>query len=62
VAIRLPGGAGATAEVVRALDLAGVVATSLELNQPSLDDVFMAKTGRHLAAEEFVDPEAAERR
>jgi ABC-2 type transport system ATP-binding protein len=63
VAIRLPGGAAATAEVVRALDLAGVVATSLELNQPSLDDVFMAKTGRHLATDEFAgEPEPVEHR
>lgn len=47
-AVRLPGGAGQVAEVVRALDAAGIVTAGLDLAQPSLDDVFVAKTGRHL--------------
>jgi len=41
-------GAAAIARVVRALDEAGFLVASLELNAPTLDDVFIAKTGRHL--------------
>jgi ABC-2 type transport system ATP-binding protein len=33
---------------VRALDDAGLFVESLELVKPTLDDVFVAKTGRHL--------------
>jgi ABC-2 type transport system ATP-binding protein len=40
------------AEVVRALDAAGLSVAALELVQPTLDDVFIAKTGRHLEGEE----------
>jgi ABC-2 type transport system ATP-binding protein len=36
------------AEVVRALDDAGVPVTHLELDAPSLDDVFADATGRRL--------------
>ena len=46
--LRLPGGAAAVADAVRALDEADVGITGLDLTQPSLDDVFVAKTGRHL--------------
>jgi len=55
VAVRLPGGADALADVVRALDAEGVALANLQLHAPSLDDVFLAKTGRSLegaAAEE----------
>jgi ABC-2 type transport system ATP-binding protein len=48
VAVRLAGGAEALAEIVRALDAAGVTLAHLDLHQPSLDDVFLAKTGRSL--------------
>jgi ABC-2 type transport system ATP-binding protein len=48
VAVRLSGGAEALAEIVRALDAQGVVLSHLDLHQPSLDDVFLAKTGRSL--------------
>ena len=41
-------GAGDIAAVVRALDEAGYLVQSLELVSPTLDDVFIAKTGRHL--------------
>jgi len=34
--------------VVRAFDSAGIELSSLVLNEPTLDDVFLAKTGRHL--------------
>jgi len=46
--VALERGAAQIAEVVRALDEAGLAVESLELKQPSLDDVFVAKTGRHL--------------
>jgi ABC-2 type transport system ATP-binding protein len=36
------------AGVVRALDAAGLKVADLQLHQPSLDDVFLAKTGRKL--------------
>jgi ABC-2 type transport system ATP-binding protein len=48
VAARLDGGPEALAEVVRALDAEGIVIAHLDLHQPSLDDVFLAKTGRSL--------------
>jgi ABC-2 type transport system ATP-binding protein len=56
IAVRLPDGAQALAAVVRALDEAGVAAAGLDLARPSLDDVFVAKTGRHLEAEEPEGP------
>ena len=54
VAVRLEHGAHELAEVVRALDSAGLEVEHLQLHAPSLDDVFLAKTGRSLegAAEE----------
>ena len=36
------------AELVRALDAEGLTIENLQLHQPSLDDVFLAKTGRSL--------------
>jgi ABC-2 type transport system ATP-binding protein len=51
IALRLPGGAGALPAAVRALDEAGVLVAGLDLALPTLDDVFVAKTGRHLEAE-----------
>jgi ABC-2 type transport system ATP-binding protein len=36
------------ADVVRALDAEGVAVADLRLHQPTLDDVFLAKTGRSL--------------
>src|SRR5438067_2463355 len=47
VAVRLSTAAD-LADVVRALDAEGVEVQHLELHQPSLDDVFLAKTGRSL--------------
>jgi ABC-2 type transport system ATP-binding protein len=51
--VRVPAVAGTTtlAEVVRRLDASGLVARSLQLREPSLDDVFLALTG-HLAEQE----------
>jgi hypothetical protein len=56
--VQLPGGEAQLAEVVRALDAAGLHVASLHLHQPSLDDVFLAKTGRKLegSSEEAEEP------
>jgi ABC-2 type transport system ATP-binding protein len=51
VALRLPAGAASLPAVVRALDDAGVAVAGLDLAEPTLDDVFVARTGRHLEAE-----------
>jgi ABC-2 type transport system ATP-binding protein len=48
VTVQLPGGESQLAEIVRILDQAGVRVEALHLHQPSLDDVFLAKTGRKL--------------
>jgi ABC-2 type transport system ATP-binding protein len=54
VAVRLNDGRVGLYEIVRALDADGLEAENLQIHQPSLDDVFLAKTGRSLegAAEE----------
>ena len=57
--VELEGGASGVAKVVRALDDAGIAVTSLDLVEPTLDDVFVARTGEHLeGAEEEAAPEA----
>ena len=48
VAVRLPEGVSDVAEIVRTLDGEGVVIADLRLHSPTLDDVFLAKTGRSL--------------
>jgi ABC-2 type transport system ATP-binding protein len=59
VAVRLSGGAEALAEIVRALDAESIALAHLDLHQPSLDDVFLAKTGRSLeGAAEAAEPDA----
>jgi len=67
VAVRLAGGESSLAEVVRALDAEGVGVAHLQVHAPSLDDVFLAKTGRSLegagdAEAEEVEASAAEPR
>src|SRR4051794_31798910 len=55
IAVQLNGGADGLGAVVRALDADGLHYHDLRIHQPSLDDVFLAKTGRSLegaAAEE----------
>jgi ABC-2 type transport system ATP-binding protein len=52
VLVELAGGATEVAPVVRALDEAGLAVESLDLVEPTLDDVFVAKTGRHLEVED----------
>jgi ABC-2 type transport system ATP-binding protein len=55
---RLAGGEAQLAEVVRALDAEGIAIETLQLHAPSLDDVFLAKTGRSLeGAEEEAEVE-----
>jgi ABC-2 type transport system ATP-binding protein len=48
VTVQLPGGEAELAEIVRILDRDGVRVQALQLHQPSLDDVFLAKTGHKL--------------
>jgi ABC-2 type transport system ATP-binding protein len=48
VSVAVPDGAVAIAPVVRALDDAGVLIASLDVVEPTLDDVFLAKTGERL--------------
>ena len=48
LAVGLGGGATRLAEVVRAFDEAGILVEHLELDAPSLDDVFAEATGRRL--------------
>jgi ABC-2 type transport system ATP-binding protein len=55
VLVELAGGASDVAKVVRALDEAGIVLESLDLVQPTLDDVFVAKTGYHLEGDDEAD-------
>ncbi len=58
VAVRLRDGLGLT-DIVRAVDANGVDIIDLELRAPSLDDVFLAKTGRTLeGATEEADAES----
>jgi ABC-2 type transport system ATP-binding protein len=48
VAVRLDHGAGDLADVVRALDAENLKVSNLRLDEPSLNDVFLEKTGRSL--------------
>jgi ABC-2 type transport system ATP-binding protein len=48
IAVGLEAGASAMADVVRQLDEAGLVVEHMELDAPSLDDVFAEATGRRL--------------
>ena len=59
VAVRLRPGIEDLAEVIRALDAQSLRVTNVQLHAPTLDDVFLAKTGRTLegAAEEAEEQE-----
>ena len=48
VSVRLNSGAADLAEVVRALDKEDLKVANLRLDEPTLDDVFLEKTGRSL--------------
>ncbi len=52
VLVEVENGAADIPRVVLALDEAGITVDSLELVHPTLDDVFVAKTGHHLKQEE----------
>jgi ABC-2 type transport system ATP-binding protein len=60
VAVRLDGGESQLAEVVRALDAEDIAIEHLQLHAPSLDDVFLAKTGRSLEGAGEEEPDEAE--
>jgi ABC-2 type transport system ATP-binding protein len=61
VSVRLTHGVGELAEIVRALDAENIEVQDLHLHAPSLDDVFLAKTGRSLegAGDEEEEPAPA---
>jgi ABC-2 type transport system ATP-binding protein len=68
VAVRCAHGDLDLAEIIRALDVEGLPVANLQLHAPSLDDVFLEKTGRTLEgaaaeadAEADVEPEPARR-
>jgi ABC-2 type transport system ATP-binding protein len=48
VTLRVPGAGARLADLVRDLDAAGVVLASIDVRRPTLDDVFLALTGRSL--------------
>jgi ABC-2 type transport system ATP-binding protein len=48
VAVQLAANNGDIAQIVRALDAENVRISHLQIHEPTLDDVFLAKTGRHL--------------
>jgi ABC-2 type transport system ATP-binding protein len=61
--VRLSGGDAQLADVVRALDAENLAIQELQLHAPTLDDVFLNKTGRSLEGaeqEEATEQEAAE--
>ena len=61
IAVQLTSADGNISEIVRALDAEGVRVAHLQIHEPTLDDVFLAKTGRHLEGagdEEEQKPEA----
>jgi ABC-2 type transport system ATP-binding protein len=62
VTVRLSGSEATLAAVVRALDAEDLLVEHLEIHQPSLNDVFLAKTGRSLegAGADATEEEAAE--
>jgi len=60
VLLEVENGAADIPRVVIALDEAGVAVESLELVRPTLDDVFVAKTGYHLEEEEDAGAKEAE--
>jgi ABC-2 type transport system ATP-binding protein len=55
VAVRLDGDAD-LADVVRALDAGDIRPEQIQLHAPSLDDVFLAKTGHRLEGQEAPEP------
>jgi ABC-2 type transport system ATP-binding protein len=58
LAVRLSGDEYGLADIVRALDTADIHVDHLQLHAPSLDDVFLAKTGRTLEGAGSEQPDA----
>jgi ABC-2 type transport system ATP-binding protein len=58
VAVRLGPGVDGVADVIRALDGAGLRLANVELHTPTLDDVFLIKTGHSLEAGGGADADA----
>jgi ABC-2 type transport system ATP-binding protein len=58
VSIAVQDGAADIVPIVRALDDAGLQVASLEVMEPTLDDVFVEKTGRHLEGAGRADGDA----
>jgi ABC-2 type transport system ATP-binding protein len=58
--VEVDAGSAAIAPVVRALDEAGITVESLDVVEPTLDDVFVAKTGQHLEGDESSEPTTGE--
>jgi ABC-2 type transport system ATP-binding protein len=56
VSLALPNASSAIPGMLRRLDGDGVQITSLKMRQPSLDDVFMQYTGRHIREEAADQP------
>jgi len=59
IAVRLDSGAEQLADIVRALDHADIAVANLALHEPTLDDVFLAKTGRSLEGAAQAEEEPA---
>jgi ABC-2 type transport system ATP-binding protein len=55
VGVPLEEGPPGVAKIVRAFDEAGLVVVALEVHRPTLDDVFLAKTGHALEPEETAE-------
>jgi ABC-2 type transport system ATP-binding protein len=60
VVLALEQGAAGIAPIIRALDDAGIAVQDLHLAEPTLDDVFLEKTGRHLEGADTEEPQAPE--
>jgi ABC-2 type transport system ATP-binding protein len=59
VAVQLAASDGDLAQIVRALDAENVRISHLQIHEPTLDDVFLDKTGRHLEGAGEEEEEAA---
>jgi ABC-2 type transport system ATP-binding protein len=57
VAVQLASADGNLADIVRTLDAEGLHFAHLQVHEPTLDDVFLAKTGRHLEGAEMKETE-----
>ncbi|RSN23416.1 ABC transporter [Amycolatopsis sp. WAC 04169] len=60
VRFRVPRGDTAMPELLRALDARGIAMTSMQVHRPTLDDVFLALTGRSLRDAEESEPVEAD--